>query len=79
MKAELRERMLTPVIHFNYNLNTALAGTKRNLYLSLETEEEKGARLENVADTKRLRLAMETYEEMKIKNGEDGSYRKLSC
>ena len=31
----------------------------------METEEERGARLENVAATKRLRLAIETYEERK--------------
>ena len=31
----------------------------------METEEERGARLENVAATKWLRLAMETFEERK--------------
>ena len=50
----------TRVIHFDYKLNAALAGTKRNLHLSVETEEERKARLENVAAAKRLRLAMET-------------------
>ena len=55
----------TRVIHFDYKLNAALGGTKRNLHLSVETEEERLARLENVAATKRLRLAMETYEERK--------------
>ena len=41
----------------------------------METEEERGARLENDATTKRLSLVMETDEEQKSKTGEDGSYR----
>ena len=55
----------TRVIHFDYKLNTTLAGTKKNLHISVEIEEERGARFENVAAAKRLRLAMETYEERK--------------
>ena len=44
----------------------------------METEEERRARLENDAATKRLRLAMETDEERKkSKTREDGSYPQL--
>ena len=38
----------------------------------MDTEEERRARLENDAATKRLRLAMEM--DKKSKTGEDGSY-----
>ena len=39
----------------------------------METEEDRRAKLENDAPTKRLRLAMETEEEKKSKTGKDGS------
>ena len=44
------------------------------LRLAVETEEERRARLDDVAATKRLRLAVEMDEERKSKTGEDGSY-----
>ena len=40
----------------------------------METEEERIARLENDAATKRLKLAIETDKERKSKTGEGGSY-----
>ena len=48
---------------------------ERNLRLALETEEERRARLENDAATKRLRLAIGDGRRKKSKTGEDGSYR----
>ena len=47
-------------------------GASKQLRLAADTEEERRARLENDAATKRLRLAMEM--DKKSKTGEDGSY-----
>ena len=44
------------------------------MWLAVETEEGRRARLDNDAATKQLRLAMETDEEKKSKTGEDGIY-----
>ena len=47
----------------------------KQLRLALETEEERRARLENDAATKRFRLTMEMTRK-KSKTGEDGSYHR---
>ena len=44
-----------------------MVATKR-LWLSMDTDEEKKARLEKTVATKRLRLAMETDEERKARD-----------
>ena len=48
----------------------------KQLRLALETEEERRARLENDAVTKRLKLVMGDGQRKKSKTGEDGSYHR---